>query len=385
MKKKYVAKALLNQMESYKQEGKTYRFMEVCGTHTVSIFREGIRQLLPKGVHLLAGPGCPVCVTDQYYMDTAMAYAMRKDMVLVTFGDMLRVPGTHGSLWDIMSMGGHVESVYSPLEIISISEKYPDKKIVFLAIGFETTIAILAATMKMVYDKGLQNIFFLVSHKLVPPALEALLQDKTHAIDGFILPGHVSVIIGEKPYEFVASTYQKPAVIAGFQGLEILEAIAHLMKQTAEGTAKLENLYRSVVAKEGNPMAQTLMRDMYTVVEEPWRGFGRIPNSGLRLKAPYDALDVEVRHPLSEAEKEELLAPLQEAKEARARREMMTKCECASIVQGIIEPVSCSLFGKECTPENPVGACMVSVEGACSAWYRYGAHSGGMVWKSECD
>ncbi len=357
--KNKVAKALLHRIEAAYEGPDTLRFMEVCGTHTVSIFREGIRELLPPYIELVSGPGCPVCVTDQHYMDKAIAYAMHEDCIVATFGDMLKVPGTRSSLQEARSQGGQIEIVYSPLDIIELSKKNPTKKIIFLAIGFETTIAIIAATVKAVYDQGLANVFFLVSHKLVPPALEALIHQNENRLHGFILPGHVSVIIGEEPYQYLPEKYNIPCAIAGFDGLEILSAIASLLEQRKSGHAIVDNVYPSVVAKKGNPVAIALMKELYEVVDEPWRGIGTLPNSGLRLKEPYNKLDIEVVLPLDIKEE-----PVN-----------MRGCSCGEVLQGKIQPPQCPLFGKVCTPEHAIGACMVSVEGSCAAWYKYGAHA----------
>lgn len=357
--KNKAAKALLHRIEAAYEGPNTLRFMEVCGTHTVSIFREGIRELLPPYIELVSGPGCPVCVTDQYYMDKAIAYSLNDEFIVATFGDMLKVPGTHSSLQEARSQGGHVEIVYSPLDIIDLSKKYPTKKIVFLAIGFETTIAIIAATVKAVYEQQLKNVFFLVSHKLVPPALEALIHQNRGHLDGFILPGHVSVIIGEEPYQYLPKQYQIPCAIAGFDGLDILSAVASLLEQIKSGRAIVDNVYPSVVAKKGNPVAISLMKELYEVVDEPWRGIGILPKSGLRLKAPYNRLDIEVVHPL-DIQKEPI---------------NMRGCSCGEVLQGKIQPPQCPLFGNICTPEHAIGACMVSVEGSCAAWYKYGAHA----------
>ncbi len=357
--KNNAAKAILHRIEAAYQGLETVRFMEVCGTHTVSIFREGIRELLPPYIELVSGPGCPVCVTDQVYMDKAIAYSLKEDVIVATFADMLKVPGSTSSLQEARSNGGHIEIVYSPLEIIDLAKKNATKKIVFLAIGFETTIAVIAATVKAVYTQGLENVFFLVSHKLVPPALEALIYQKENHLHGFILPGHVSVIIGEEPYQYLPEKHHMPCAIAGFDGLEILSAIASLLEQRVSGKPIVDNVYPSVVAKKGNPVAIALIKELYEVVDEPWRGIGVLPNTGLRLKAPYDKLDIEKVYPI----------------DVREELENMHGCSCGEVLQGIIQPPECPLFGTICTPEHAIGACMVSVEGACAAWYKYGANS----------
>ncbi len=367
-KEKYnKAQVLIQRIKELHQSEKPVRFMEVCGTHTVSIFREGIRQLLPKGVELVSGPGCPVCITDQHYLDKALAYAQDERVILATFGDMLKVPGSSSNLAEAKAAGANIHIIYTPLEVMELGRLYPDKKIIFLAIGFETTIAVIAATIKAVYESGLKNVFFLVSHKLVPPALKALLDNgKTH-IDGFLLPGHVSVIVGEKPYDFLPRDYGMPCAIAGFEGLEILAAIVSLLEQIKENKPMVANTYKSVVAKTGNPVAMALMEEMYEAVDDTWRGIGVLPLSGLKLKAPYDCLDVEKAYPLT----------------IDIQPYYTRGCQCGSVLQGMIQPTDCPLFGKVCTPNHAIGACMVSIEGSCAAWYKYGAVSGGTSWIEE--
>lgn len=363
--KRKTAKALLERIEALHQPGEQIRLMEVCGTHTVSIFREGLRQLLPEGIELVSGPGCPVCVTDQEYMDKALTYAAQDDVIIATFGDMLKVPGSHSSLSQAQAEGAHIHIIYTPLEILELGRQHPDKKIIFLAIGFETTIAIIGATVKAVAQSGLKNVFFLVSHKLVPPALRALLDSQEGHIDGFILPGHVSVIIGEKPYQFLADDYKIPSCIAGFEGVEILAAVENILEQRKSGNFYVGNSYHSVVAKEGNPVAIAMMDEVYEVCDNTWRGIGTIPKSGLRLKGPYAQLDVEKVHPISIGD----VAAVPNG------------CQCGRVLQGLVKPNECPLFGKVCTPDHAVGACMVSVEGSCAAWYKYGYASGGLSWE----
>lgn len=363
--KSQIAKELLAEIKALHTPGETVRLMEVCGTHTVAIFREGLRQVLPEGIELVSGPGCPVCVTDQDYMDKALAYAAMDDVIVATFGDMLKVPGTHSNLWEAKSKGAHIHIIYSPLEIIELGKANPDKHIVFLAIGFETTIAVIAAAVKAVAMSGVKNVFFLVSHKLVPPALRVLANREEGRLDGFILPGHVSVIIGEEPYRFLATECHMPSCIAGFDGLEILAAIRNILEQRKTGNYYVGNQYKSVVAKKGNPVAQKLMEELYEVADDTWRGIGKIPGSGLRLKGDYAKYDAERMIPLS---------PIESGGAPKG-------CQCGRVLQGLIRPDECALFGKLCTPDHAVGACMVSVEGSCAAWYKYGHASGGQTWE----
>ncbi|WP_298705189.1 hydrogenase formation protein HypD [uncultured Veillonella sp.] len=363
--KSQIAKELLEDIKALHKEGETVRLMEVCGTHTVAIFREGIRQVLPKGIELVSGPGCPVCVTDQVYMDKALAYAAMDNVIIATFGDMLKVPGTHSNLWEAKSKGAQIHIIYSPLEIIELGKAHPDKMIVFLAIGFETTIAVIAAAVKAVAMSGVTNVFFLVSHKLVPPALRALANQEESRLDGFILPGHVSVIIGEEPYQFLPAECKMPSCIAGFDGLEILAAIRDILQQRKSGQYYVGNQYKSVVAKTGNPVAVALMHELYEPIDDTWRGIGTIPNSGLRLKGEYAKYDVEQMIPLG---------PIESGGAPKG-------CQCGRVLQGLIRPDECGLFGTLCTADHPVGACMVSVEGSCAAWYKYGRSSGGLTWE----
>lgn len=363
--KKHTADALLKRINALHKPGEVVRLMEVCGTHTVSIFREGLRQLLPEGIELVSGPGCPVCVTDQIYMDKALAYAERDDIIIATFGDMLKVPGSYSNLSEAQTKGAHIHVIYTPLEVLELSKRHPDKKIVFLAIGFETTIAVIGATVKAVHAAGIKNVFFLVSHKLVPPALRALLDRQEGRIDGFILPGHVSVIIGEEPYRFLPEEYHIPSCIAGFDGVEILSAIVNILEQRSSGKFMVGNTYHSVVMEQGNPVAQAMMREVYDVCDDTWRGIGIISHSGLALKGEYAAYDAELAIPTV------LEKPSLDPK----------GCQCGRVLQGLIKPSECPLFGKSCTAVHPVGACMVSVEGSCAAWYKYGFSSGGLTWE----
>jgi hydrogenase expression/formation protein HypD len=332
------------------------RLMEVCGTHTVAIFKAGIRQLLPPEVELVSGPGCPVCVTANDYLDTAVAYSRQDGVVIAIFGDMLRVPGSTSSLAAEQARGADIRVVYSPLDSLAIAAAEPAKKVVFLAVGFETTAPTAAATVLAAEQAGLGNFFVLSAHKLVPPALRALLAGGGTQVDGLILPGHVSAVIGEAPYAFLGEEFAVPAVIAGFEPLDILGAVYLLMKRIAAGEAALDNAYRRVVPPAGNPAARAVLERVYGAADAAWRGLGIIPASGLAVKAAYRAFDARAALPVA-------------VEETRDR----PGCRCGEVLRGAARPADCPLFGTACTPEAPVGSCMVSVEGACAAWYKYGA------------
>ena len=335
---------------------KRIRIMEVCGTHTVAIFKAGIRQLLPENVELVSGPGCPVCVTPNEYLDTAIAYSRQPEVIITTFGDMLKVPGSSSSLDQEKASGGDIRIVYSPMESLDIAKDNPDKKVIFLAVGFETTAPIAAAVVLMAEKAGIKNFYVLSAHKLVPPALRTLLLAKDTQVDGFLLPGHVSAMIGMKPYEFLIEEFQIPAVVAGFEPLDILQSIYMLLKQMQQGAGKLENQYGRIVSQGGNQVACQTLYQVYEEANAVWRGIGSIPNSGLSIRDKYQHFDAKGNIPVTvEATKEH------------------AGCRCGEVLRGTIVPTVCGLFGKTCRPEHPVGSCMVSVEGTCAAWYKYGA------------
>lgn len=329
--------------------------MEVCGTHTVSIFRHGIRSLIPSNITLLSGPGCPVCVTPIEDIDRMIYIAKKPNVILTTFGDMMRVPGSNGSLYKAKAEGFDVRMVYSPLDALRVAQENKDKKVVFFAVGFETTSPLIAATLFEADRKKIENFYIYSVHKLVPPALEVLVNTEELKLDGFILPGHVSTIIGSKPYEFISSRYKKACVITGFDADDILQAIAMLLKQVVENTAKVEIQYKDAVKVEGNPKAVEFIYRYFESADSNWRGIGVIPNSGLKLKPEYSYRDAEKIFEI----------PLLKAKEPNG-------CQCGLVLRGVKLPPECPLFGKLCTPENPVGACMVSSEGSCAAYYKYG-------------
>jgi len=328
-------------------------FMEVCGSHTQAIGRWGIRGLLPESIRLVSGPGCPVCVTPGDYIDNACRLALDHGVTIATFGDMIRVPGIETSLEEARSLGAQIQPVYSPMDALALARR-SDGDVVFLAVGFETTIATLAATIRATDAQGVDNLTFYTSMRLVPPALSALLADPGQRLDGFLLPGHVSVIIGTRPYALLAEHKRSGAVI-GFEPVDILAGIETLLRDMAEGRPALHNLYPQVVREDGNPAAQRLIAELFDTVDAVWRGLGEIPMSGYRLKPESFAhMDAECRYDLP---------PLT----ARIR----SGCACGDVLRGVCIPPECPLFGKSCTPTSPVGPCMVSGEGSCAAWYKY--------------
>lgn len=339
---------LVERIYKLAENKKNLRFMEVCGTHTVSIFRAGIRQILPKNIELVSGPGCPVCVTDDNFIDKAIAYANDKNFIVATFGDMLKVPGSVSSLSEV---AGNVKIIYSPQDCLKIAEDNPNKKIIFLAVGFETTAPTAAATVLMAKNLNLKNLFFLSAQKLVPPALKILLEDPQVKVDGFLLPGHVAVVTGTKIFEFL----KIPSVVAGFEAQEILLAILNLLQQIDEKNFFVANEYKSVVRAEGNISAQKILSQVYEVADANWRGIGLIKNSGLKMREEFAEFDAEKIFPMQV--------------ESIAKK---NSCRCGEVLKGIVTPPECKLFGKICQPTHAIGPCMVSVEGVCAAWFKYG-------------
>ena len=343
-----------------KQIGKQVRLMEVCGTHTVAIFRQGVRELLPDGLSLISGPGCPVCVTAVEDIEKAMEIARKENVIFTTFGDMMRVPGIKKNLSETKAEGADIRVLYSPIDALKIASENKDKKIVFFATGFETTSPSVAATLFEAEKRGISNFYIYSVHKLVPPALDSLLGSGEVKIDGFILPGHVSTIIGTRPYGFIAEKYRKPSVITGFEAGEILQGINMLLEQIASNRAEVEIQYKKVVREEGNPKAVALINEYFEPCDAYWRGIGTIPLSGLKLREKYKHRDI---NSVIKIETLFISGP-QEPK----------GCSCGEILKGIKTPDECPLFAGVCTPENPVGACMVSTEGSCAAYYKYGGH-----------
>lgn len=328
--------------------------MEVCGTHTMAIARSGIRQLLPPNIKLLSGPGCPVCVTSQGDIDAVIALVQQRDLILVTFGDMMRVPGTSSSLQEERSRGAEIIVAYSPLDALRIARENPGKEVVFLGIGFETTTPGMAVTLEEACAQGLENFSVFSLHKVVPPALELIFSDPAVQVDGLICPGHVSAVIGVEPYQILAQKYHQPCVITGFETLDILEGIYMLLQQCRKDEARVEIQYRRVVKPEGNLIAQETIEKVFEAVPARWRGLGVIPGSGLSLREEYAHMDA--RNKFNVPEMPEV--PIK-------------GCSCGEVLMGKMTPPECSLFGRCCTPLQPVGPCMVSHEGSCAAWYRY--------------
>jgi len=336
-------------------EGRTLRFMEVCGTHTVAIFRSGLRSLLPKGIVHLSGPGCPVCVTHESEINAFLDLAEKPGVIIATFGDLMRVPGSRGrTLKAAQADGARVAVVYSPPDALKLAADNPDATVVFLGVGFETTAPGVAASLKMAKAQGLGNFRVLSFHKLVPPALEVLLTDPDNVIDAFIMPGHVSAIIGIEPYRPVAERYGKAAAVAGFEPLDILQALLFLAECQRDGVASVANLYRRVVRDEGNAKARAVMAEVFTPADALWRGIGRIPGSGLEIGEAFAAFDAKRDFGIEITE----CPPL-------------PGCKCGEVLKGKLAPNQCPLFGRACTPAKPVGPCMVSTEGSCAAYYKY--------------
>ncbi len=329
------------------------QIMEICGTHTMAIARSGLRSLLPEGLKLISGPGCPVCVTDQAYMDQAVELA-RRGVVVATYGDMIRVPGRLGSLAEARSAGGSVEVVASAEQALALARKRPQQQVVFLGVGFETTAPGTALAVLAARREGLGNFSVLTAHKLILPVMEALLAAGDVQVDGFLCPGHVSVIIGYRAYEPIAQKYGRPCVVAGFDPPHILAGLATIMEQLVEGAPQACTVYPPVSA-EGNPEALKVLEDVFVLADAAWRAIGTIPGSGLRLKDELADFDAAKRMDLPEMESYELPG-----------------CRCGDVICGRCEPTDCSLFDGRCTPRSPVGPCMVSSEGACAAAFKYG-------------
>jgi hydrogenase expression/formation protein HypD len=347
-----LAKNLLD--EIHRVTTQPWTIMEICGGQTHSIMRHGLDQLLPKEITLVHGPGCPVCVTPLVTIDRALAVAARDNVIFTSFGDMLRVPGSDDDLFSVKSRGGDVRMVYSPLESLKLARENPDKEVVFLAVGFETTAPGNAMALKQAIAEGLTNFSEIVSHVLVPPAMEAILSAPTNRVQGFLAAGHVCTIMGWDEYEPIAMKYKVPIVPTGFEPVDILQGILKTVELLESGEPGVENQYLRVVREEGNPVARTVVDEVYEICDRPWRGIGVIPGSGLKIRDKYAAFDAEKKFDVTN------LNPTEPE-----------ICIAGEILQGLRKPPECPAFGKQCTPMTPLGATMVSSEGACAAYHRY--------------
>lgn len=347
-----LAKGLIASIQKWAPENAV--LMEVCGTHTVAIARNGIRNLMPQGTRLASGPGCPVCVTSNKDIDTVIALARVPQVIITTFGDMTRVPGSSSSLLKEQAAGADVRICYSPLDALAIAKENPDRPVVFVGVGFETTTPLVAMAIKRAKAMGLENFSVFAAHKNMPGALEAIIADPNLKVDALILPGHVSTIIGVEPYRFLAEKYGIPGVITGFEPLDVLEGITMLMRQLHEGRAEIEIAYKRGVMEQGNPVAMAVIDEVFDTCTATWRGLGPIEGSGYRIRPEFSQFDALKRFDLE-------VEPTVEPK----------GCRCGDILRSAMAPDQCPLFNKVCTPENPVGPCMVSSEGSCAAYYRY--------------
>jgi hydrogenase expression/formation protein HypD len=351
-----VARALAGEIAQ--RTTRPWVLMEICGGQTHTIMRYGLDELLPRSLELVHGPGCPVCVTPLETIDKAIELASRPDVILVSYGDMLRVPGSRSDLFRARALGGDVRIAYSPTEAVKIARANADHKVVFLAIGFETTAPANAMAAWQAKREGLTNFSMLVSHVLVPPAIRALMVSRENRVQGFIAPGHVCTVMGCADYEALVRDFCVPIVVGGFEPVDLLEAVLMLVKQLEAGQAKLENQYARSVSYQGNLPAQQVMKEVFEIADQKWRGIGMIPRSGLRLREEYAAHDADRVFDLAALSADE-----------------PAECISAQVLQGRKRPTDCAAFGMRCTPENPLGAPMVSSEGACAAYYRYRRHA----------
>ncbi|AFY30654.1 hydrogenase formation protein HypD [Calothrix sp. PCC 7507] len=338
------------------QLGKPLKIMEVCGGHTHSIFKYGIEELLPDSLELIHGPGCPVCVMPKGRLDDAIAISQNNNVIFATFGDTMRVPGSKTSLLQAKAQGADIRMVYSPLDSLQIARDNPEKEIVFFALGFETTSPSTALTILQAEAEKIPNFSMFSNHVLVIPALQALLDNPDLQLDGFVGPGHVSMVIGTDPYQFISQQYHKPIVVSGFEPLDIFQSVWMLLKQLVENRCEVENQYNRLVQNQGNTVALQAINKVFAVRDNfDWRGLGEIPNSGLKIRPEYGQFDAEIKFTI----------PNQKVTDHKA-------CQCGEILKGVLKPWECKVFGTACTPETPIGSCMVSSEGACAAYYKYG-------------
>ena len=350
------AKKILNAIQSIITQ--PWNIMEVCGGQTHSIIKHGIDQLLPEQINLIHGPGCPVCVTPLQSIDKALEIARQDKVIFCSFGDMLRVPGSHDDLLSLKAQGADIRTVYSPLDALKLSQDNPDKQVVFFGVGFETTAPTVALAIYQARQLQLENFSVLASHVRVPPVMQALLSSEANTVQGFLGAGHVCTIMGYHEYLPIAERYHIPIVITGFEPVDILQGIYMCIKQLEAGRASVENQYSRVVKQQGNLPAQQLLQQVFTVVDQQWRGLGKIPESGLAISADFSTWNAECRFSLASINTQE-----------------PENCRSGEILQGLLKPDACPEFGKSCTPEHPLGATMVSSEGACAAYYRYRSHA----------
>ncbi len=355
-----VAKRLAAQIEGLTEPGRHYKIMEVCGGHTHAIYQHGVEDLLPPEVELVHGPGCPVCVIPMGRQDDAIALAERPEVIFTTFGDMMRVPASSGSLLDAKSRGADVRMVYSPLDALKIARDNPDRHVVFFAIGFETTTPSTAVTLLRARAEGIRNFSLFANHVTIIPAIRAILDSPDLRLDGFIGPGHVATVIGTRPFRFIARDFDRPVVVSGFEPLDVLQGVYQVLSQLREGRSEVENQYRRVVRDEGNPAAlRSIGQTMELRTTFEWRGLGFISQSALKLRDEFAEWDAEALFQM----------PGVRVADPKA-------CQCGEVLKGVIKPWECKVFGTACTPEHPIGTCMVSNEGACAAYYNYGRYAG---------
>jgi hydrogenase expression/formation protein HypD len=350
------AQVLSAQIAALCEPGRQYKFMEVCGGHTHTIYKHGLEDYLPETVSLVHGPGCPVCVIPMGRVDDAIAIASQPDVIMTSFGDMMRVPGGSGSFFDSKAAGADIRMVYSPLDALRIAKQNPDRQVVFMAIGFETTAPSTAMTLLRAEADHVENFSVFCNHVTIIPAIKAILDSPDLRLDGFLGPGHVSTVIGCRPYEFIPRDHGKPLVCAGFEPLDLLQSVYMLLRQLAENRSEVENQYTRVVPWNGNKLAlEAIARTMQLRPYFEWRGLGFISHSALQLRAEYAAFDAEKRFSV----------PGVRVADPKA-------CQCGEVLKGVLKPWECKVFGTACTPETPIGTCMVSSEGACAAYYNFG-------------
>jgi hydrogenase expression/formation protein HypD len=349
------ARAVIRRIAELAGDGH-FKFMEVCGGHTHTIYRHGIEHILPPSVELVHGPGCPVCVIPMGRIDDAIAVAETPGVIFTSFGDMMRVPGSNGNLLGAKARGADVRFVYSPLDALRIARETPDRQVVFFAVGFETTAPSTAVTLLRARAEGIANFKVFSNHVTIVPPIKAILESPDLRLDGFLGPGHVSTVVGQKPYRFVPEVYGKPLVTAGFEPLDILQAIGMLLAQIADGRCEVENQYTRCVREDGNPRALECLAEVFELRPHfEWRGLGFISQSALRLREEFSAFDAELAYSV----------PGVRVADPKA-------CQCGEVLKGVIRPWECKVFGTACTPETPIGTCMVSSEGACAAYYNFG-------------